>query len=259
MPDDVVNHFFHQSAAQRYAAARPYFHPLIAQKISAFTKINRFERALDVACGTGQSTRALLTIADQVEAIDISPDMLRQAEADQRIHYQVSPAEKMPFANATFDLLTVGLGFHWFDQAAFLQEAHRVLQPGAWLAIYADGFSGDIAENAAFKQWAWEVYPKRFPTPPRRSVGVSAELVEPHGFTLAATEKFTHDEIMSAEQLTEFLLTQTNVIAAVESGNTPLLEAAAWIAKGVEPFFNAGQGTMKFGGSIWYLRRDGAT
>jgi SAM-dependent methyltransferase len=259
MADDVINHFVHQSAAQRYATARPYFHLLIALRIAAFTKINRFSRALDVACGTGQSARVLLSIADEVEAIDISPDMLSQAETNPRIRYQVSPAENLPFTNAAFDLLTVSLAFHWFDQAAFLQEARRVLQPGAWLVIYVDGFHGEMAENPAFKHWAWEVYPNRFPTPPRRSVGVSAELVEPHGFALAGTEKFTHDEIMSAEQLAGYLLTQTNVIAAVESGTTPLPEAASWIAAGVEPFFSGKPATMKFGGSIWYLRRDGAT
>lgn len=181
--------------------------------------------------------------------------MLAQAEADERIHYRVAPAEKLPFADGSFDFITVGLAFHWFDQAAFLDEARRVLKPGGWLVIYSSGFHGEMAENAAFRQWAWEVYPKRFPTPPRRSVGVSAELVEPHGFSLVGTEKFAHDETMSADQVTGYLLTQTNVIAAVESGNTPLNEAAAWIAMGVEPFFNGKSGTMKFGGSISFLRR----
>ena len=59
---------------------------------------------------------------------------------------------------------------------------------------------------------------------------------------------------MTAEQLTGYLLTQTNVIAAVDSGNTPLAEAAAWIMDGVKPFFAGERGTMKFGGTIWFLR-----
>jgi hypothetical protein len=51
------------------------------------------------------------------------------------------------------------------------------------------------------------------------------------------------------------LLTQTNVIWAVERGTVPLEEAAAWIEAGVAPFFDGRRGTMKFSGSIWYMRR----
>jgi SAM-dependent methyltransferase len=257
MKDDVTNLFVHSSAAQRYAVSRPYFHPLIAAKIVSFTGKPLFDRALDVACGTGQSSRTLANIAGAVDAIDISPDMVHQAQPMDRVHYQIAPAERIPFADGSFDLATVGLAFHWFDQAAFLTEARRVLRPNAWLVIYNSGFNGEMTENPQFRQWAWEVYPKRFPTPPRRSAGVSAELVAPHGFTLAGKEGFAHDETMTAEQLTGYLLTQTNVIAAVESGTTPLPDAASWIAAGVNPFFAGKPRTMKFGGSIWYLQRDG--
>jgi SAM-dependent methyltransferase len=257
--DGVNNLFVHPSAAKRYAAARPYFHPLIAAKIAAFTGTARFGRAIDVACGTGQSARALAAIADAVDAIDISAAMIAEAVADDRIRYEVASAERMPFADGSFELATVGLAFHWFEQAAFLAEARRVLTSDAWLVVYTSGFRGEMAENAEFAKWAWEIYPKRFPTPPRRSVGVCAELVGPYGFSLEGKEDFAHDEVMTSEQLTGYLLTQTNVIAAVESGTTLLPEAISWIAAGVRPFFDGGVRTMKFGGSIWYLRRTGTT
>jgi hypothetical protein len=86
-------------------------------------------------------------------------------------------------------------------------------------------------------------------------VGVSAELVEPYGLALSGQENFTHRETMTAEQLTGYLLTQTNVIAAVESGGTPLAEAAAWIAAGATPYFAGKAGTMKFSGTIWFIRK----
>ena len=68
--------------------------------------------------------------------------------------------------------------------------------------------------------------PKRFPTPPRHNYNIDLETVEPFEFTLQNTEKFTHDEKMLAEQLISHLLTQTNVIAAVERGTVPLVSAA---------------------------------
>ena len=250
----VSNLFVHRSAAQRYAAARPYFHPQVVRRIAAVTETSRFARGLDIACGTGQSSRALTDIADRVDAIDISAEMLSEAEPHECVHYLAASAEKMPFSDNCFDLATVGLAFHWFEQAAFLGEARRVLKPGSWLVVYTSGFNGEMVESSDFRSWAWEVYPKRFPTPPRRSVGVSAELVEPFGFSLVGKESFAHQETMTPEQLTGYLLTQTNVIAAVESGGTPLTEAAAWIMDGVRPFFVGEAGTMRFGGTIWFLR-----
>jgi SAM-dependent methyltransferase len=255
--DGVINFFVHRSAAQRYASSRPYFHPLVMQPIAVLTGSSRFARALDVGCGTGQSSQALLEIADEVDATDISPDMLAEAKRDGRIRYHVAPAERLPFEAGTFDLVTVGLAFHWFDQAAFLEEAHRVLRPQGWLVVYNSGFNGEIAEDPSFRAWAHEIYPRKFATPPRRSVGVSETLVAPHGFNLHASERFTHDEIMTADRLTAYLLTQTNVIANVENGSIPVDEAAKWIRDGIERYFGDQSRTMKFSGSISFVRRTG--
>jgi len=85
---------------------------------------------------------------------------------------------------------------------------------------------------------------------------VSLHSIEQFGFTLHSTEEFTHDETMDAEQLVEYLLTQTNTIAAVEGNNSLSLAAAkSWIRVGIDPFFSGKRRTMKFGGSISFLRR----
>ena len=253
--DNVTNLFVHSSAAKRYASARPFFHPLIAARIAAFTGVPLFARALDVACGTGQSSRALAEIADHVDGVDVSPEMIAEAEPHDRVSYHTGRAEAIPFPDGTFDLATVGLAFHWFNQAEFLREAHRVLRADAWLVIYNSGFTGEMAEVPAFREWARGVYPTRFPTPPRRSYAVSLEDAEPLGFVLRGSETFAHDESMRAKQLTGYLLTQTNVIAAVEGGDVPLAEAANWIQQGVAPFFDGEVRTMIFRGSMSFLQR----
>ncbi len=257
MADEIANLFVHRPAAQRYAAARPYFHPVVIEKIAAFTGVNRVARALDVACGTGQSTQALAAIANEIDAVDISADMLAECRPQSGVRFRVASAERLPFPDTCFDLVTVGLAFHWFDQPAFLAEASRTLKPNGWLVIYNSGFNGEMAEDPAFRQWAWEVYPARFPAPPRHVGGITDALVEPHGFTLAGKDGFRHDEQMTADQLTAYLLTQTNVIAHVEQGTMPLPEAAAWIHAGVQQFFAVQTRTMKFGGNIWFMQRCG--
>jgi len=251
----VHNLFIHKSAAERYAAARPYFHPLVMRRIISSSGISHFSHALDVACGTGQSSRALADIADQVKAIDISPAMVAMAESHENIQYQVAPAEEIPFPDSSFELVTVGLAYHWFDQAKFLREAHRVLKADSWLAIYTSGFLGEMLEDPSFSKWAQKTYPEKFPTPPRYNTSVAVNAIEPFGFILQNTEKFTHNEIMTAEGLTYYLSSQTNVIAAVENGTVPLEAATNWILSNIQPFFKSETRTMKFGGSISLLQR----
>jgi SAM-dependent methyltransferase len=254
MPEDIVNHFVHESAAARYAAARPYFHPIVMDRIKRLTGQARFDRGLDVACGTGQSSHALAEVAKHVDAIDVSKEMLDCAQPHERIRYQHAPAESLPFPDAEFDLITVGLAFHWFDQEPFLREARRVLKDHSWLAIYNNGFAGEMIENPNFRNWAFEIYPKRFPTPLRKSWGVTADSVKPFGFDLAAEEPFENPIPMSRAQLLAYLLTQTNVIAAVENGSTKIEEVAEWIETAIAPYFGDTSKTMRFSGRIWLLK-----
>jgi hypothetical protein len=154
-----------------------------------------------------------------------------------------------------YDLITVGLAFHWFDQPAFLREAAKVLKDGAWLVIFHQGFLGEMKEDPKFVSWARGDYLKQFPIPARRAVGIDAAMANSHGFEVKGHEPFSHEEVMTAEQFTQFLLTQSNIIAAVENGSTPLQVAAEWIAEGIAPCFGAERRTMRFGGTIWYLQK----
>jgi hypothetical protein len=55
------------------------------------------------------------------------------------VHYQVSSAEHTPFADHSFDLITVGQAVHWFEMTAWHQEVGRVARPGATLAEWGYG------------------------------------------------------------------------------------------------------------------------
>src|SRR5262245_53487231 len=99
----VRNLFVDRSAAERYAAARPYFHPVVARRITAFTTSSQFERALDVGCGTGQSSRALAETCDWVDAVDVAPEMIAAARPHERVRYLVAAADCLPFSDKRFD------------------------------------------------------------------------------------------------------------------------------------------------------------
>ncbi len=113
-------------------------------------------RILDVGCGTGLLLRILaarLPDAEQLEGIDAAPGMIEVATStdhDPRLSYSTGVAERLPFPDASFDLVVSTTSFdHWEDQQAGLTECARVLRPGGHL-VCADIFSLWLAPTLLF-------------------------------------------------------------------------------------------------------------
>jgi demethylmenaquinone methyltransferase/2-methoxy-6-polyprenyl-1,4-benzoquinol methylase len=113
------------------------------QAVRALAPI-RPRRALDVATGSGELALALLALApEQVAAVDISRRMLELAaakaakrHAGARVVFERAAAEGLPFADSSFDAVTVGFGVRNFaDLEKGLAEMLRVLKPGGVAAI----------------------------------------------------------------------------------------------------------------------------
>lgn len=85
---EMRNPFSTSLAASLYAKGRPFYHPVIAELLrSALGKDFHVRHALDVACGTGLSTRILLEFADSVTGCDDARAMIDEAFLDPRITY----------------------------------------------------------------------------------------------------------------------------------------------------------------------------
>ncbi|MCK8491131.1 class I SAM-dependent methyltransferase [Spirosoma sp. RP8] len=97
--------------------------------------------AWDCATGNGQVAGVLADTFEQVEATDISETQLILAVKKPNIRYQLSQAEQTPFANQTFDLITVAQALHWFNVKAFHTEVRRIAKPGATLAEWGYGLA----------------------------------------------------------------------------------------------------------------------
>lgn len=251
--------FDSKPSAERYARARPYHHGLVIQRIAAQLDIrDRLDRVLDVACGTGLSCVALKRIATRIVGADISAAMLAQADHDARIEYLRCPAEVLPLADQSFDLLTVSSGLHWFERNAFLAEACRLLAPRGWLVIYDNFFSANLQGEPGFKPWFASTYLQRFPTPPRDNQPLDNRSAKQAGFQLLARDEYTNVVVFDRTDLVDYLLTQTNVVAAVEHGEWTLDDARDDLTAEVSPFFTSSeQQAFNFGGPITYLRKIG--
>jgi SAM-dependent methyltransferase len=251
-----MNYFAHASAAMRYASSRPYFHPVVIERIKAYLKLEQpISNALDVACGTGQSSLSLKAICENVTGVDVSPEMLEFARQNSGIEFLESDAENLPFEDSSFDLLTVSNAFHWFDRSRFLSEANRVLKSNAWLIVYYNAWRSKMLENPdAFKLWA-DIHFNRYPQPARDSKPMTETEASSYGFRFDKPETYENTVVFTLEQCVNYLSTQSNMIAKVEQGTLNLEDALTQIRTELEPIFSGESASFGFSGWIWYLQK----
>ena len=98
------------------------------------------EKILDVGCGTGSLTFALIRAADlgEIAAIDYSPVFVEEAirrNTDTRIKIRQADACSLPFQDATFDRALALLVLHFVPEAGkAVAEMRRVVRPGGVVA-----------------------------------------------------------------------------------------------------------------------------
>jgi demethylmenaquinone methyltransferase/2-methoxy-6-polyprenyl-1,4-benzoquinol methylase len=110
---------------------------------------------LDVATGTGAVARGLLARGCSVVGVDQSPEMLAEARRtlDGRAELVEASAERLPFADASFDALTFTYLLRYVDQpGATLRELARVVRPGGVIASLEFGVPRGLARPA------WELW-----------------------------------------------------------------------------------------------------
>ena len=100
------------------------------------------ERALDLACGTGELARRILEKEPRAKlvGVDLAPGMVERARAklnDQSgVQIEQADVHDLPFADASFDAVVCANTFHYFTHPSqVLQEARRVLRPGGRLVL----------------------------------------------------------------------------------------------------------------------------
>lgn len=99
-------------------------------------------QVLDVACGTGEFERMLVTenSAQSIVGVDISENMLaiarQKCDGSPNVAFQVASASALPFADNSFDVAVSANAFHYFDQPKLaLAKMKRVLKPDGEVVI----------------------------------------------------------------------------------------------------------------------------
>lgn len=118
----------------------------------ALQVLPRHARVLEVACGTGHTSRLLSDMGFAVTATDLTIDMMRHAQSGYRGRYPkfvVANAFRLPFLAEAFDAVVSTRFLHLFDMAEqkfLLREMLRVVRPGGLLLVDFDNFSS---------RWIW--------------------------------------------------------------------------------------------------------
>ena len=110
----------------------------LVRAVSSFCALRGGEvKVLDMACGTGDVSIALRRKGLDVVGADISENMLAIARKKApEIDFRYGDASELPFADGSFDAVTIAFGIRNFDKRAqCIRELHRVLKDGGMLAI----------------------------------------------------------------------------------------------------------------------------
>ena len=148
------------------------------------------QQALDIAGGTGDLSMALarkVGPTGRVVHTDINEAMLREGRARLLDHGLVLPtmvcdAEKLPFADASFDIVTVAFGLrNMTHKELALAEMHRTLKPGGKLLVLEFSRVAKPLEKA-YDWYSFNILPKlgRFVANDAESYRYLAESIRMH-------------------------------------------------------------------------------
>ena len=151
------------AAAQGYVTSAIHAKGDDLQRLVELAQPRGDERMLDVATGGGHTALAFAPYVREVVASDLTPRMLAAAEQFIReqgvtnVTFELADAEALPFADASFDIVTSRIAPHHFpNPRRFVQEVARVLRPGGRFLL-DDNMAPEDPELDAFmnrfEQW----------------------------------------------------------------------------------------------------------
>jgi len=106
------------------------------RQVLARAGLNKGDRVLDIATGTGVVAREALSITPSVVGLDPSIGMLVAGREKARLTNVQGKSELLPFRDGSFDLITIGFALrHFADLDGVFRECARVLRPNGKLLI----------------------------------------------------------------------------------------------------------------------------
>lgn len=243
--------------AEGYSRRRPPLHSLIVSDIARCLGSSLpVARALDVGCGSGLSTAALVPFASMRIGIDPTESMLGWARnAAPGCVFAAGCAERLSLASSSIDLITAAGSLNYADLAAFFAEARRVLTDGGIVAVYDFATGREFADAGGLNRW-FDEFVQRYPFPPYR-VLISETLREAGQPWFDAVPRGSSRPqyvlTMTRDQYLEYMMTETNVAAAISAGAREA-DVRSWCAETLATVFDGRDRPIRFHAQFDCLR-----
>jgi SAM-dependent methyltransferase len=156
MADGSRHYVWHGSDA--YEAYMGRWSRPLAEMFLAWFAVPPRRRWLDVGCGTGALTNAILDATDPIAVVGIDPspefvDVAQSQISDPRVRFAVGDARALPVASDGYDAVVAGLVLHFVPEPRLaVAEMVRATRPGG--AVGADVW--DIPGEMQRTKYLWE-------------------------------------------------------------------------------------------------------
>ncbi|WP_375203952.1 class I SAM-dependent methyltransferase [Hyphococcus sp.] len=150
-------------AAARYSAFRPEYPREVFDFLLSHVT-SGCARAADLGAGSGQATRRLAGLFDEVIAVEPDGRLAGDAGLPENAVIEVKAAEAAIFDEASLDAVISATAFHWMDQKLICNNVARWLKRGgAFFPFAFDAFevAGAASDYFADEFDKWRVYRDR--------------------------------------------------------------------------------------------------
>jgi len=192
--EERARRIFGQRAAA-YTTSRTHADPHVLAEVVRLSAPQPEWNALDIATGTGHTALALAPHVTSVVGIDLTPEMLAEAEQLRRaqsitnVVFALGDVHHLPFDDQVFDLVTCRRAAHHFSAIGrALEEMHRVLCVGGRLVIDDRSVPEDDFVDACMNEldrYHDESHVRQYRPSEWR------QMLETRGFVLEAVEPYT--------------------------------------------------------------------
>jgi SAM-dependent methyltransferase len=205
--------------AAGYAYARPAVHPRVLQRVRDQLHLSAaLNRALDIGCGAGRSTAALDGFAHHVVGLDPAARMMEHRRVvAPRASFVAGQAERLPFADNTFDLVTAAGSINYADRSLALPEIARVLSRDGMLVIYDFSPGRRLVGSGLLEDWYAE-FEQRYPDAPGYALDVRRVPFDRAGITFQGYHEFDVLVAMTLESYCRYVMSETRVERARLAG-----------------------------------------
>ena len=127
------------AVAEAYDRERPSYPAELIDAACTIGALAAESRVLEIGCGTGKLTEALVERGLVVDAVDPGANMIavarRRVRDSDRVDFHLARFEEVSLPEGFFDAVFSAAAFHWVDPKVGWAKAARSLRPGGMLAL----------------------------------------------------------------------------------------------------------------------------